>query len=117
MDSRRKTIEDLARLFRAVSVESRVRMLGQLRGGPLCVGALSARLGITQGAVSQHLRVLREAGLVRPRKRGYFTHYQVDEGSIKGMARTIKTFLSTKRRKGGRGPCAAARPSARNRRI
>ena len=41
----------------------------------LCVNALAARLGITQSAVSQHLRVLRAIGLVKGERRGYLIHY------------------------------------------
>ncbi len=73
---------ELARISKALSVETRVRLLRLLKNQSLCVGALASRLGITPGAVSQHLRVLREAGLVVPRKRGYYMHYQVDQKAI-----------------------------------
>ena len=54
----------LARLLKVLSVGTRVHILQLLKGRALCVGALSARLDVTQGAVSQHLRVMRNAGLV-----------------------------------------------------
>ena len=66
--------QKLARIFKALSVDTRVRMVQILKNHALCVGALSARLDVTQGAVSQHLRILRDADLVVPEKRGYYVH-------------------------------------------
>ena len=48
------------------------------KGGPLCVNALVNRLNITQSAVSQHLRVLRQAGIVRGERKGSFVHYSLN---------------------------------------
>jgi DNA-binding transcriptional ArsR family regulator len=110
------TAKEIARLCRALSVENRVRIIGLLQDGPLCVGALSARLGITQGAVSQHLRVLREAGLVRPRKISYFTHYDLERKALGELAGKIEPYSRITKRK-GETPCAAARPNAKNRRT
>ncbi len=74
--------QELAKICKSLAVDTRVRLLRLLQDQSLCVGALSHRLGITPGAVSQHLRVLREAGLVIPEKRGYFVHYQVDRQAL-----------------------------------
>jgi len=73
-----KDLADISRLLRALAVEMRLRILRLVAGRPLCVGALAVRLGITQGAVSQHLRILRDAGLVRASRRGMFIHYEAD---------------------------------------
>jgi DNA-binding transcriptional ArsR family regulator len=72
----------LARIFKALSVEARVHIVQLLKKRPLCVGALSARLDVTQGAVSQHLRVLRDADLVVPDRRGYYVHYRLNEKTL-----------------------------------
>ena len=74
--------EDLARVFKALASDTRVRIVQMLVGRALCVGALSARLDVTQGAVSQHLRILREAGLVAARKRGQYVHYELNDAVI-----------------------------------
>ena len=52
-------------------------MLEQLAGGDRAVAELTAGLDISQAAVSQHLRVLREAGLVTARKQGRCRYYQL----------------------------------------
>ncbi len=84
----------LARVFRALSVETRVRIVQLLQDRPLCVNALAARLDVTHSAVSQHLRVLREAGLVTPDKRGYFVHYRLNEDALRDWQAAISKLLN-----------------------
>ena len=72
----------LARIFTALSVNTRVRILQLLKGRALCVNALAARLDVTQGAVSQHLRIMRDAGLLVGERRGYFVHYRVNPKTL-----------------------------------
>ena len=74
--------EKLARIFKLMSVDTRVRMLQLLKRRCLCVNALARALGLTPAAVSQHLRVLRDAGIVRADKRGYFVHYCLDQKTL-----------------------------------
>ena len=71
--------EKTARIFKALSVGTRVRIIELLKRRPLCVNALAHRLDITPAAVSQHLRILRDAEIVIPEKKGYFVHYRLDE--------------------------------------
>lgn len=54
-----------------------------------CVGALAKKLGISESAVSQHLKILRHAGLVKGDKRGYFTHYSVERRLLKEAAKEL----------------------------
>jgi len=74
-------IEKLAEIFKALSEPTRLRLIKLLgkNKGALCVNALAHMLGITQSAVSQHLRVLRQAGLARGERCGYFVHYSLDQ--------------------------------------
>jgi len=71
-----------ARVFKVLSVATRVKIIQLLRGRALCVNALAQRLDITPAAVSQHLRVLRDADLVTADKRGYFVHYRVNPKTL-----------------------------------
>jgi DNA-binding transcriptional ArsR family regulator len=70
------------KIFKALASESRLRILLLLREHPQCVGALARRLDMTQPSVSQHLRILQEAGLVRSKKTGYWVHYEMDQNTI-----------------------------------
>lgn len=86
---------DLAYVCKILSVGTRVRILQLLKGRALCVGALSTRLDVTQGAVSQHLRILRDADLVVAEKRGYFVHYHLNEKTLSKWKSTVDRLLTT----------------------
>jgi ArsR family transcriptional regulator, arsenate/arsenite/antimonite-responsive transcriptional repressor len=88
------TDRELALMFKALAVQARVRIVQFLKTQALCVGALSARLNITPGAVSQHLRVLKEAGLVEAEKRGYFMHYRLNRQTLSRWQEALKEFLT-----------------------
>ena len=75
-------VESLARLMKVLAVGTRARIVELLKGRALCVNALAARLDVTQGAVSQHLRIMRDAGLVIAEKRGYYVHYRLNEKTL-----------------------------------
>ena len=82
----------IARIFKVLSVESRVRIVLILKERALCVNALAKQLGITPAAVSQHLRVLRDAEIVTADKQGYFVHYSVNQATLsqwKDLAGTL----------------------------
>ena len=68
--------------FKALASDARLEILSLLTEGTLCVNALVARLDISQPAVSQHLRVLKEAGLIQPVKQANFVHYRPVPGAL-----------------------------------
>ncbi|MBM3307588.1 MAG: winged helix-turn-helix transcriptional regulator [Candidatus Eisenbacteria bacterium] len=70
-------------LFRILGVDTRLRIIELLAdGGPLGTAALAERLGVTPAAVSQHLTVLRGAGLVTRERRGYRVPYSLNPGGL-----------------------------------
>jgi len=116
--------EELARAFRALAAESRVRIVQLLAQRTLCVGALSNLVGISAGAVSQHLRILKDAGLVEADRRGYFIHYRVAPSAAELARGALDALFGTSRakprkstRKTGGERCAAERRNARGRRT
>jgi DNA-binding transcriptional ArsR family regulator len=68
-------------------------MIELLKRRSLCVNALSHALGITPAAVSQHLRVLRDADVVIPDKQGYFVHYRINEKTLAEWSEVAKSIL------------------------
>lgn len=66
-------------ILKALAVEPRARIISLLCNRCLCAGALARILDITPGAVSQHLSVLKNCGLVTGERRGYFMHYRITE--------------------------------------
>ena len=80
---------ELATALKALSDENRLLILRLLGRRDYCVRALARQLGISQAAVSQHLKVLREAELVAGEKRGYFVHYQVDRRALLAVSAAL----------------------------
>ena len=103
----------LARTLKVLSVPARVRIAQLLKGRALCVNALVARLEMTQGAVSQHLRIMKDAGLITDEKRGYYVHYQLNEKTLAAWRGAIIKLLAPTPEAGvtrkGAKPCAAMR--------
>jgi DNA-binding transcriptional ArsR family regulator len=70
-------------LFRTLADPTRRAIFERLcRDGEQTVGALTADAGVSQPAVSKHLAVLRQAGLVRDRHEGRQTHYAAQLGAL-----------------------------------
>ena len=70
-------------LFRTLADPTRRAIFERLcRHGEQTVGALTVRAGVSQPAVSKHLRVLKQAGLVRDRHEGRYTHFSARLGAL-----------------------------------
>ena len=80
---------NLVPILKALADETRFRIIHLLLTHDLCVGALAGHLAMSKAAVSQHLKILRKAGLVRGEKRGYWTHYGVDKSAIHQIAEDL----------------------------
>ena len=63
-----------------------------------CVGALAESTGLSESAVSQHLKILREAGLVYGVKRGYYTHYCVDKEALGRVIAELEEMRDMRRK-------------------
>ena len=75
-----------AMMFKALADENRLLLLRLLLRRNCCVRALARQLDISEAAVSQHLKVLREAGLIFGEKCGYFMHYTVNRAALKELS-------------------------------
>ena len=96
--------KEQAAIFGVLSDPTRLRLLKLLcrqhEPDALCVGAMTGLLGVTQPAVSQHLRVLKSCGLVKAERRGYHIHYSVDPEVMKHYQELVSEVLS----RGEQGP-------------
>ncbi|MBI5634551.1 MAG: winged helix-turn-helix transcriptional regulator [Nitrospirae bacterium] len=75
-------MKEAAELFKLLSVDKRIEIVERLKKEPMSVNALAKALGITQSAVSQHLRVLKAAGLVTDERQGYWIFYSLNRDSL-----------------------------------
>jgi DNA-binding transcriptional ArsR family regulator len=81
-----------AEALQALADPTRRSVLEQLRGGPRAVGEIAARLPVSRPAVSQHLRVLKEAGLVTERQNGTRRLYRVDPDGLTALREYLDGF-------------------------
>jgi ArsR family transcriptional regulator len=88
-------LDEVAEMFKALSDGTRLRLVRLLseHQGALCVNALAHHLGVTQSAVSQHLRVLRQAGLVRGERQGPRVHYVLQRDGLERLRGALQQVL------------------------
>jgi len=77
-------------IFKVLSVETRVKIIELLKGqGPLGAKDIAATIGITTAAISQHLKILKQAGLVRSERKGYWIPYTIDEKAMENCRQIL----------------------------
>ncbi len=78
-----------AALFRLLGNEKRLMLLCQLVDGELSVGEMQRRIGVSQSALSQHLALLREEGVVATRREGQTIYYRISDHSALRIIETL----------------------------
>ncbi|HEX4389640.1 MAG TPA: metalloregulator ArsR/SmtB family transcription factor [Steroidobacteraceae bacterium] len=78
--------------LQCLSDPTRRRVFERLRSGPLAVGAIAKGLPVSRPAVSQHLRALKDAGLVRDRAEGARRVYYIDPDGLGELRRWLDQF-------------------------
>ena len=88
-------LEKLSEIFKALSDPTRLRIIKMLSSSNsmMCVNAITNELDVTQSAVSQHLRILRQAGFVNSERRGYFIHYSINPDAFNDLNGLQKKVL------------------------
>jgi DNA-binding transcriptional ArsR family regulator len=85
-------VTNVNRVFSALHDPTRRAVLDRLRGGPCAVGEIAASLPVSRPAVSQHLKVLKEAGLVSDRSEGTKRIYYIDPSGLGAMRAWLDRF-------------------------
>jgi DNA-binding transcriptional ArsR family regulator len=90
--------EEQAAMFGALADPTRLKLVKLLcyqhGSHALCVNALAKSLGVTQSAVSQHLRLLRAIGMVKGKRNGYHIHYSINPEAVKHCHELLSAVLS-----------------------
>lgn len=89
---RQRKSMDNAPLYRALADETRRRLIKLLLEHNFCVSALARSLGVSESAVSQHIRILKETGLLSGERRGYHMHYAINRERLRALARDIEAM-------------------------
>ena len=88
---------DRTLVLKAIADETRMKVLTLLLRHSYCVRALARKLGLTEPTISQHLKILKEAGLLRGEKKGYFMHYDVNRDVLRELAQEIQELAAVER--------------------
>lgn len=75
-------MKELSKVFKALSDETRLRIVRLLENGELCVCHIVAAVDMSQSRISFHLKILKEAGLVKDRREGKWMHYRLNESDL-----------------------------------
>ena len=86
-------VRPTAGLLKALADDTRLRILGLLARGELCVCHIASALQISQPNASQHLTVLRNAGVVESRRQGSWIHYRMTTDQDVVRARILRAVL------------------------
>ncbi|WP_326539062.1 ArsR/SmtB family transcription factor [Pseudorhodoferax sp.] len=89
LDAMQAHAGEAARLLKALANERRLQVLCLLAGGERSVGDLNGLLDLSQSALSQHLAVLREEGLVQTRREAQTIHYSLAPGPAAAVMHTL----------------------------
>lgn len=79
-------------VFKALGDETRFNIVQILLRHNCCVRSLARRLGLSEATVSQHLKILREAGVICGNKKGYFVYYSVCHDLLKELATDLQAW-------------------------
>ncbi|MBI5468856.1 MAG: winged helix-turn-helix transcriptional regulator [Deltaproteobacteria bacterium] len=96
-------MKNAAELFKILSVDRRIEIIELLKKDPMSVNVMAEALGVTQSAVSQHLRVLKSAGLVSDERRGYWVYYSLNREALERCRQRLNKLCSCGCRGGAAG--------------
>ena len=86
--------KNMAAIFKALGDENRIRILKILRSGEKCACKLLKELNIGQSTLSHHMKILCDAGIVKGRKEGKWTHYSMCCEGVRKVRALMKDLLS-----------------------
>jgi DNA-binding transcriptional ArsR family regulator len=103
-----KPFQAEARFFKLLMHPARLEILDELRKDEACVCHLEAKLGYRQAYISQHIMVLREAGVIQDRREGWNIFYHVTKPEIFRVMDAVSQLMPVdeKARRVARGPQA-----------
>ena len=86
------------KILKALFEPKRFELIKLMAERTYCVRALALKSRLSESAVSQHLKTLREAGLVYGVKKGYYTHYGLDREALTAVINDLSAIRDTKRK-------------------
>ncbi len=87
------TLRNLAEILKALADETRLAVLAMLQDGEMCVCEIMDALPLSQPAVSHHLKILRQAGLVTDRRQGKWIYYRIDPEALVAVGELLNSAV------------------------
>ncbi|WP_311244079.1 metalloregulator ArsR/SmtB family transcription factor [Microbacterium sp. WCS2018Hpa-23] len=87
--------ERIAHLFKALGDPTRIRLLSLIssaEGGEACICDLTDPVGLSQGTVSHHMRLLAEAGLVTREQRGKWAYFSLADDALEAAGKALRSI-------------------------
>ncbi len=81
-------------VLKALGEPARYKLLCLMQQRSYCVAALAHASGLSDSSVSQHMKILREAGLVQGVKKGFYTHYSLNREALKQVIEELQILTS-----------------------
>lgn len=82
-------METIVQIFKALGDETRLKILIILSRRRICAKGIARHLNISEASVSQHLKVLKEAGIIVGQKIGYYVQYNLQESTLSEIVKFI----------------------------
>lgn len=82
-------------VLRAVNHKLRQRIIDKLENGPMTVTDIYIQLRLEQSVASQHLAILRRAGVVKNERHGKFVYYSLDKDRLKDISKKVDLLLAS----------------------
>lgn len=89
-------VESIVPVFKALADPLRLRLVGSIADGERCNAELAAELGVAPATVSHHLKVLREAGLLRERREAPYVYVELDHEALRQAVMAVADRKSTR---------------------
>lgn len=83
-------MDKIVQIFKALGDETRLKILIILSRRRICAKGIAKHLDISEGAVSQHIKVLKETGIIVGEKVGYYVHYDLQESILTELMKFIE---------------------------
>ena len=91
-------MEQSIEVLKAIAENTRFSIVQLLLQHDFCVSAIASRLDLSEAAISQHIKILKDAGLLYGEKRGYFMHYYVDKTKLEKLITQLDSLLILQRK-------------------
>jgi len=88
-------ISELSSFLKSLADPTRLKIVEYLAkaDNPRCVSAIAQHIDVSQSATSQHLRILRQANLVKSARRGYHIHYEINTDKMDDALHQLRSLL------------------------